>query len=42
VWDVLFFNRPTGAYGLLGVALVLFAIGMGIYGQQAVAANKRD
>ena len=37
VWDVVLFSRPTGAYGLVGVALVLFAIGMGIYGQQAVA-----
>lgn len=37
VWDVVLFERPTGAYGLVGVALVLFAIGMGIYGQQAVA-----
>ncbi|OBQ46584.1 hypothetical protein SP90_11780 [Halodesulfovibrio spirochaetisodalis] len=36
VWDVVLFNRPTGTYGLFGVALVLFAIGMGIYGQQAV------
>lgn len=37
VWDVVLFERPTGTYGLVGVALVLFAIGMGIYGQQAVA-----
>ena len=41
VWDVLLFNRLTGAYGLVGVGLVLFAIGLGIYGQQAVAAVRR-
>lgn len=41
VWDVLFFKRPTGAYGLVGVALVLFAIGLGIYGQQAVAKKNK-
>ncbi|MEZ0575318.1 DMT family transporter [Halodesulfovibrio aestuarii] len=40
VWDVIFFKRPTGTHGLVGVALVLFAIGMGIYGQQAVARSK--
>jgi len=34
VWDVLFFRRPTGVYGTVGVVLVLFAIGLGIYGQQ--------
>lgn len=30
VWDVLFFDRPTGAVGYAGAILALFAISMGV------------
>ncbi|MFV0422374.1 DMT family transporter [Oleidesulfovibrio sp.] len=40
VWDVLFFGRPTGPLGLLGAAMAITAIWMGLSGQSA-AQRKR-
>ena len=34
VWDVLIFDRPTGAVGWTGVTIVIFAIYMGMSGQK--------
>lgn len=34
IWDILFFQRPTGPFGLLGACLAIFAIWAGVSGQQ--------
>ncbi len=40
VWDMLFFDRPTGPLGIMGACMAIVAIGMGIAGQQAVQRRK--
>lgn len=35
IWDILLFDRPTGPLGVLGACMAIFAIWVGISGQQA-------
>lgn len=35
IWDILLFDRPTGPLGVMGACMAIFAIWVGISGQQA-------